>query len=187
MLNSTDSTNMKDELTKWVCRSVRPFNIVADAGLRDVLQTVLDIGMFDLILTYFQSDFLCYLGKKYQDLNSTDLLVTPTTIAKNVHQLAERYRSLLQPLLIEQAENNCLCLCPDLWNDEYRKVNYLGLTAVFANKNYELISIDLCCCEYQEIDKSGDSVLQVRKLFARQNQQREIFSRLLVVNWICMV
>ncbi|CAF1275599.1 unnamed protein product [Rotaria magnacalcarata] len=142
MLNSTDSTTMKDELTKWVCRSVRPFNIVADAGLKDVLQTVLD------------------LGKKYQDLNSTDLLVTPTTIAKNVHQLAERYRSLLQPLLTEQAENNCLCLCPDLWNDEYRKVNYLGLTAVFTNKNYELISIDLCCCEYQEIDKSGDSVLR---------------------------
>jgi hypothetical protein len=74
---------------------------------------------------------------------------------------------LLQPLLTEQAENNCLCLCPDLWNDEYRKVNYLGLTAVFTNKNYELMSIDLCCCEYQEIDKSGDSVLRVRKLFER--------------------
>jgi hypothetical protein len=53
MLNSTDSTTMKDELTKWICRSVRPFNIVADAGLKDVLQTVLDLGMFDLILIYF--------------------------------------------------------------------------------------------------------------------------------------
>ncbi|CAF4365844.1 unnamed protein product [Rotaria sp. Silwood2] len=133
---------MKDELTKWICRSVRPFTIVADVGLTDVLQTVLD------------------LGKKYQDLNITDLLVTPTTISKNVHQLAERYRSLLQPILIEQAESNCLCLCPDLWTDKFRKVNYLGLTAVFIDKNYELISIDLCCCEYQEVDKSGDSVLQ---------------------------
>ncbi|CAF2525499.1 unnamed protein product [Rotaria sp. Silwood2] len=133
---------MKDELTKWICRSVRPFTIVADVGLTDVLQTVLD------------------LGKKYQDLNITDLLVTPTTISKNVHQLAERYRSLLQPILIEQAESNCLCLCPDLWTDKFRKVNYLGLTAVFIDKNYELISIDLCCCEYQEVDKSGDSILQ---------------------------
>ncbi|CAF2064091.1 unnamed protein product [Rotaria magnacalcarata] len=116
MLNSTDSTNMKDELTKWVCRSARPFNIVADAGLRDVLQTVLD------------------LGKTYQDLKSTDLLVIPTTMAKNVHQLVERYRSLLQPLVTEQAENNCLCLCPDLWNDEYRKANYLDLTANYFYK-----------------------------------------------------
>ncbi|CAF3341802.1 unnamed protein product [Rotaria sp. Silwood2] len=146
MLSSTDSTKMKDELTKWICRSVRPFTIVADVGLTDVLQTVLD------------------LGKKYQDLNITDLLVTPTTISKNVHQLAERYRSLLQPILIEQAESNCLCLCPDLWTDKFRKVNYLGLTAVFIDKNYELISIDLCCCEYQEVDKSGDSILQKKRI-----------------------
>ncbi|CAF3167351.1 unnamed protein product, partial [Rotaria sp. Silwood2] len=108
--------------------------------------------------------FVYYSGKKYQDLNITDLLVTPTTISKNVHQLAERYRSLLQPILIEQAESNCLCLCPDLWTDKFRKVNYLGLTAVFIDKNYELISIDLCCCEYQEVDKSGDSILQKKRI-----------------------
>ncbi|CAF4313115.1 unnamed protein product [Rotaria sp. Silwood2] len=129
-LNSKDSTKIKDDLTKWICTSIRPFNIIED------------------------------LGRKYPDLDSSQLLVTPTTISKNVHQLAEQYRSLLQPILIEQAANSCLCLCPDLWTDKYRKVNYLGLTAMFANKNYELILLDLCCCEYQEVDKSGDSILQ---------------------------
>ena len=43
-INSKDSTEIKDALTRWVCRSVRPFNIVEDAGLRDILQTVLDLG-----------------------------------------------------------------------------------------------------------------------------------------------
>ncbi|CAF4086103.1 unnamed protein product [Rotaria sordida] len=129
-LNSKDSTKIKDDLTKWICTSIRPFNMVEDPG------------------------------RKYQDLDSSQLLVTPTTISKNVHQLAEQYRSLLQPILIQQAANSCLCLCPDLWTDKYRKVNYLGLTAVFTDKNYELILLDLCCCEYQEVDKSGDSVLQ---------------------------
>ncbi|CAF2154005.1 unnamed protein product, partial [Rotaria magnacalcarata] len=118
-LSTTNSTKMKDELTKWICKSVRPFNIVSDIGLRDVLQTVLE------------------LGRQYQSLDSTNLLVSPTT-----------------------AENNCLCLCPDLWSDKFRKVNYLDLTTVFADKDYELMLIDLSCSEYQEPDKTGDSVLQ---------------------------
>ncbi|CAF3858830.1 unnamed protein product [Rotaria sordida] len=114
-LNSKDSTKIKDDLTKWICTSIRPFNMIEDPG------------------------------RKYQDLDSSQLLVTPTTISKNVHQLAEQYRSLLQPILKQQAANSCLCLCPDLWTDKYRKVNYLGLTAVFTDKNYELILLDLCC------------------------------------------
>ena len=84
-----------------------------------------------------------------------------------MRHLAEKYRSLLKPILIQQAENNCLCLCPDLWSDKFRKVNYLGLTAVFVDENYELILIDLCCSEYQEIDKSGDCVLQVGKILEK--------------------
>ncbi|CAF3038405.1 unnamed protein product [Rotaria sp. Silwood2] len=126
-LNSKDSTKIKDDLTKWICTSIRPFNIIEDLGLRNVLQTAMDFS------------------RKYPDLDSSQLLVTPTTISKNVHQLAEQYRSLLQPILIEQAANSCLCLCPDQWADKYRKVNYLGLTAMFTNKNYELILLDLCC------------------------------------------
>ena len=102
-------------------------------------------------------------------------MASPTTISKNVHHLTERYRSLLQPILTEQAENNCLCLCPDLWTDQFRKMNYLGLTASFIDKSYELIVLDLCCCEYQEVDKSGNCVLQVRKLFERRSGKCEIF------------
>ncbi|CAF4648104.1 unnamed protein product, partial [Didymodactylos carnosus] len=39
------------------------------------------------------------------------------------------------------------------------KVSYLGLTSVFVDKNFELKTIDLCCGEYDELDKTGSSVL----------------------------
>jgi hypothetical protein len=88
------------------------------------------------------------LGKKYSgNIEAANLLVTPTTISTNVHRLADEYRLLLRSILVEQAASGCLCLCPDLWSDKHRKVNYLGLTAVFVDKNYELFSVDLCCCE----------------------------------------
>ncbi|CAF1603766.1 unnamed protein product [Adineta ricciae] len=142
-LAKEDFTKMRDELTKWICSSMRPFNITHDPGLRNVLQTVIEIG------------------KKYSGkIDGVDLLAAPTTISANIHRLAEEYRILLRSVLIEQASAGCLCICPDLWSDKHRKINYLGLIAVFVNKNHELFSVDLCCCEYNEADKTGDSVLK---------------------------
>ena len=172
-INSKDSTRIKNELTKWICQSVRPFNIVEDVGLRNVLQTVLNIGEPKLICL-LNHEFLFRLSKDYHNLNVADLLVTPTTVSNNVRQLADYYRSQLQSILIEQAASECLCLCPDLWTDKCRKVNYLGLTAIFTNKKYELISVDLCCTEYEEVDKSGDCVLQVSKVVEKQNGECQI-------------
>ena len=106
-----------------------------------------------------------FLGQKYQGpINAEDILVTPPTIANNVHQLAELYRSLIRPVLTEQAESGALCICPDLWSDQYKKVDYLGLTAYFVASDYELFSVDLCCARYNENDKTGESVLQVSRL-----------------------
>ena len=49
MLTSEDRTRMRDELTKWICSSIRPFNIVQDMGLGNILQTGVDISKFDSI------------------------------------------------------------------------------------------------------------------------------------------
>ncbi|CAF1348577.1 unnamed protein product [Rotaria sp. Silwood1] len=43
-------------------------------------------------------------------------------------------------------------------------MNYLGLTACFVTGDYELYTFDLCCSPYNEVDKTGESVLQaIRK------------------------
>lgn len=94
--------------------------------------------------------------------------MTPATISNNVHRLADEYRSFLRSILVEQAASGCLCLCPDLWSGKHRKVNYLGLTAVFVDTNHELFSVDLCCCEYEENDKTSESVLRVSISIERQ-------------------
>ncbi|CAF2047774.1 unnamed protein product [Rotaria magnacalcarata] len=59
-LSTTNSTKMKDELTKWICKSVRPFNIVSDTGLRDVLQTVGTRGSNILKALKGQPLILCF-------------------------------------------------------------------------------------------------------------------------------
>lgn len=46
-LSFIDAKKMKDAVSKWICTSIRPFNIIADVDLQDVLQSVLDIGTTD--------------------------------------------------------------------------------------------------------------------------------------------
>ncbi|CAF4316628.1 unnamed protein product [Rotaria magnacalcarata] len=143
-LNSKDRTIIQDEFTKWICSSIRPFNLISDLGLKATLQTIFDI---------------C---KKYQgSINIDDILVTPTTISNNVKKLAEYYRSLLRPILIEQAESGALVVCPDFWTDNHKKINYLGLTVYFVTNGYELFTFDLCCTRFNEIDKTGVGALKV--------------------------
>ena len=42
-LTEQDRTQIRDELTKWICSSIRPFNIVSDAGLKTILKKIIDI------------------------------------------------------------------------------------------------------------------------------------------------
>ncbi|CAF4514251.1 unnamed protein product [Rotaria socialis] len=142
-LNSKDRTIIQDEFTKWIFSSIRPFNLISGPGLKTTLQTIIDI---------------C---KKYQgSINIDDILVTPTTISNNVKKLAGYYRSLLRPILIEQAESGALAVCPDLWTDNHKKINYLGLTVYFVTNGYELFTFDLCCTRFNEIGKAGESALK---------------------------
>ncbi|CAF2053496.1 unnamed protein product [Rotaria magnacalcarata] len=145
-LNSKDRTIIQDEFTKSICSSIRPFNLISDLGLKATLQTIFDI---------------C---KKYQgSINIDDILVTPTTISNNVKKLAEYYRSLLRPILIEQDKSGALVVCPDFWTDNHKKINYLRLTVYFVTNGYELFTFDLCCTRFNEIDKTGVFLYAIRE------------------------
>jgi hypothetical protein len=42
-LTAQDRATIRDELTKWICSSIRPFNIVSDPGLKTTLKIIIDI------------------------------------------------------------------------------------------------------------------------------------------------
>ena len=106
--------------------------------------------------------FSVLIGQKYTGtIDVEDLIPTSRTISNNVHSLAENFRHSIKPILLQQANDQCLCIIPDLWSDKHRKISYLGLSCSFVNNKYELINIDLCCSEYDESDKTGKSVFLV--------------------------
>lgn len=92
-------------------------------------------------------------------------MVSSKTVGNNVVVLAEQYRNLLKPILKKQADDDCLCIAPDLWADKHRKIAYIGITCTFVTNQYKLETIDLCCAEYDEYDKTGSSVYLVCQFF----------------------
>ena len=51
-LTAQDYTLIRDELTKWICSSVRPFTLVSDPGLKNTLQMIINICELSNIFKY---------------------------------------------------------------------------------------------------------------------------------------
>ncbi|CAM4847109.1 unnamed protein product, partial [Rotaria magnacalcarata] len=100
-----------------------------------------DCGFNDLIRESIN------IGQKYTgDIDVEHLLPTANTVRNNV------------------PDAGVLCIIPDLWSDKHRKICYIGLSCSFVNDRFQSVAIDLCCGEYDEMDKTGKSVyLSIRK------------------------
>ncbi|CAF4034435.1 unnamed protein product [Rotaria sp. Silwood2] len=156
-LCAQERTRIQDEFTKWICSSMRPFNLMSDPGMKTTLKTIVDICV-----------------KHGGSIDFEDIFVTPATISNNVNRLAQHYRSLIQPILIKQAECGALAICPDLWTDNHKKINSLGLTVYFvtSDSDFELYTFDLCCSRFNEIDKTGESVLKVNSITPKKKLKK---------------
>ncbi|CAF3383242.1 unnamed protein product, partial [Rotaria sp. Silwood2] len=141
IVHKHDREKLKEKIVCWSCSSIRPFTVVEDSGFINIMKEAI------------------ILGSKYGgDLNIESVIPTAKTVANNVRHLAEDYRRKLKSTLICQAEARCLNIIPDLWSDKHRKISYIGLTCAFVNTSCQLIVIDLCCGEYDDMDKTGRSV-----------------------------
>ena len=82
--------------------------------------------------------------------------------------MANEYRSRLNEILQEPLESGAICICPDLWSDNHRKVSYLGMTASFITKQWEYKTVYICCKPFTADDHSGKNLLIVSIVFMLQ-------------------
>ncbi|CAF3430768.1 unnamed protein product, partial [Rotaria socialis] len=60
--------------------------------------------------------------------------------------------------LVEPLENDGITFCPDMWSDPVHQVSYLGIVTTFVNDQFEYRSYHLCCCPFEEEDKTSKSI-----------------------------
>ncbi len=105
--------------------------------------------------------FLYLLGVKYGEFDVNNALRSSDTLSNYIYERAEQCRSELNAILKEPLENGALCLSPDMWSDDHRKIHYLGITATFVNVYFEFKVVDLCCRPFTGDNQSGSNLLIV--------------------------
>ncbi|CAF1364029.1 unnamed protein product [Didymodactylos carnosus] len=108
---STKKEKMKYLCTRWVADSMRPFQIVSDRGFKELVQECINIGRGSRSDSFILAD---------------DILSCERTMKNEIDRLAEQERAQLREKLIVAAQDGSLCLSPDIWTDNYRKISYMG-------------------------------------------------------------
>ncbi|CAF3313778.1 unnamed protein product [Rotaria sp. Silwood2] len=86
-------------------------------------------------------------------------LLGANTLSGHIYDLADACRAQLNEILQESLEIGAICVSPDLWSNNHRKLSYLELTATFVNDNFERKAADLCCKPYTFDDQTGKNLL----------------------------
>lgn len=113
-LDESSKKTITKLITKWAVRNCRPYNIVADSGLEEVLEH------FTLI------------GSKYgSNVDVKKSLPHPTTVSRNVENL---YRLCFQSVReeISSIKETGFSITSDLWTDDYIKKTYIAATIHFV-------------------------------------------------------
>ncbi len=107
---------------------------------------------------------------RHIDLES--LFQSRQTVSRCITDQTQNYREQLVDLIKEPVKSRSLTLSPDMWNDKFRQLSYLGVTATFIDRNLKLKKFTLCCCSFPvELTKMGDNISKVRIFSSVRNER----------------
>ena len=160
----------KEEIKKlcvrWIASSMRPFQIVSDPGLRQIVQASMNIGLYlSISIASFTRFLHSLLGRDLRSecgICADDLLPCDRTVKNELDKMAQEQRKVLKQILLLAAENNQLSISPDNWSDNHRKISYMGATVHFIDAQFQYQSLDLFCAEFVERKKTAANIYQVR-------------------------
>lgn len=96
-----------------------------------------------------------------QPILAEEIMSCDRTIRNKINQMADHERKRLVDGLVNAAKAGGLCLSPDVWTDNHRRISYLGATAHYVDEAYRFHSIDLFCVEFKATKKTGEEICQV--------------------------
>ncbi len=105
------------------------------------------------------------LGSVYGIFDVNELLRGEKTISRHIISLADASRDQIKELLSISLKDHSLTICPDYWTDLYKKISYLGVNVILVNHEYQFLSFDLCCKQFEYEKKTAENTLKVRLSF----------------------
>lgn len=137
-------TVVKDITTKkmvdFVCKDLRPFEIVTGQGFKDFAQEMINIGF------------------TYGSIQVDELLPHPTTISRNIIKDAEAIKSSLKVLLKDIFDMVGGAFTTDMWTDDYRKISYISLTVHYIDEDWQMREQVLAASKFPDVRHTADNI-----------------------------
>jgi hypothetical protein len=165
--NQSDKKKMTQSAANYCALDMRPFESLACQGLKDLLQTALDIGVASK-------------GRLMID----DLLAAPITIRRNVEERAEVGRQKLEVILKKHMDSGVFVSCTlDLWTDSVKKVSYMSITIHYIDAEFVLHDRTLHVKPVREASHTAEMVLdEFKEGLAVFNLFEDVFQNIIVVS-----
>jgi hypothetical protein len=162
-LTSDENTKIKEATVQWLCQSMRPFSIVNDIGLRNVIQHTISLGKTSKLRNYVSSATLkkYIVGAKYGNIDVNSILPRRTAVTEYSKIMADIHREKLKSNFIELQMYKSLTITPDLWTDKFNTSSYLGITCNTVNSDFSYSTFDLAMHKYTEPDKKAENIAVV--------------------------
>jgi|SRR3954454_10207094 hypothetical protein len=145
--NKNFPTVAKDITTKkivdFVCKDLRPFEIISGQGFREFAQEMINIGSI------------------YGCLQVDDLFPHPTTISRNIIKEADAVKTSLKTTLKDIFELVGGAFTSDMWTDDYRKISYISLTVHYIDESWQMKEQILAASKFPDVRHTADNIKKV--------------------------
>lgn len=124
IVSAADKSNLIEAGVKFVSKDLRPFAAIKGEGMMDLAHT------------------LWNMGAKYGQISRNELVEVmpcPPAISNNVRTKAQQQRGEMLTLLTAAVDQNpFISITCDVWQDNYRRISYLGVTIHYYNDEVKL-------------------------------------------------
>lgn len=128
-------------VVKFVCQDLRPFKIVQGEGFLEMADALIRVG-----------------ARFGENLKARDVFPHPTTISKEVSQVAEVHRRDFKKRAMESAKQG-IGISLDIWTDKVRKHSYVNINMHYVDD--EMVREHTVCVKpFEEPSKTGDNILK---------------------------
>lgn len=143
-LLTDDKEKLKLAATDFIVNDLRPFEAICGDGLLNFASTIWN------------------LGAKYGATSSKfieKIIPSPQTVSRRVSTDADAYKTVILKSLEYCANKNGLGITTDLWQDKFKRITYMSLTAHFFNdtENEMRLEDQIFCMQPFEASESKNA------------------------------
>lgn len=146
-ISTADKSKVRNGCIKYCTKDLRPMEAVKGIGFTQLLSEFTRIGQ--------QYGFLSEEAVK-------NLLPCPTTLSRNIRSTASKVRISLATTLEKHFREHGGSITLDLWKDDYKRHNYICLTAHYICENSHGLQLNdriICTRALESVSTTNDIVL----------------------------